>query len=613
MIRICFIILISLFCCSLPTSVIADEFDVENLSTVSHSQQYINAKKYLKTLQKVKISASNRDNWLIGTRNFRRLYLISPKGEYAPKCLFLLGKMYAEMYNIFSKSPDLKESLSYYNDVISIFPQNYLADDSYYAQAELFLKKNEKDRAKATYLKVIEKYPHGDMVKASKKKLQSFEKIAVPVAPPDTNATISKDNPYSSLNNPKKTEAQSSTNQTILSPKFWNSEEYCRISIMTSGPVKYSDKLDSKSKKTLNILFNNSQITKLSKVKTDNGLLKSISSKQIDKDKVLVKLNFNSISNYKIFSLPDPFRIIIDIQGNKNVTDDKKHIPILVLGDESDLDNSDLNVPLITANNKKRLLSSGVTLIRKRELKRFYIPGTNQNLTLAQQLGLGIKHIVIDPGHGGKDPGAMAGGLKEKDLVLQLAKKLVPLLEKKLGCKVSLTRDRDIFIPLEQRTAIANTKGADLFISLHINAHNKTSVKGIETYFLNLSTNPEAMRVAARENAISSNQMSDLQDILSSIMNNSKINESERLAGHVHGSIVRKTSRSTAFNPMRNLGVKQAPFYVLIGAQMPSILIEVGFITNSKDRRNLKNNKFLNTVCNQIVTGVKLYSNSNKL
>jgi N-acetylmuramoyl-L-alanine amidase len=234
---------------------------------------------------------------------------------------------------------------------------------------------------------------------------------------------------------------------------------------------------------------------------------------------------------------------------------------------------------------------------------------SQQQLSLAQQLGLGIGTIVIDPGHGGKDPGAIASGMKEKDIVLKTGKRLAVHLREKLGATVILTRDKDTFMPLEERTAIANTNSADLFISLHVNAHPSPDIRGIETYFLNLTTNSEAMRVAARENATSTHQLSDLQDILSDILQNSKINESSRLADQVHQSI--GSGLSEAPFTLKNMGVKQAPFYVLIGAEMPAILIEIAFISNPDDAELLGDDEFIDKLAAQISDGISQYASAN--
>jgi N-acetylmuramoyl-L-alanine amidase len=224
---------------------------------------------------------------------------------------------------------------------------------------------------------------------------------------------------------------------------------------------------------------------------------------------------------------------------------------------------------------------------------------------------LGISRVVIDPGHGGKDRGATGvGGFIEKDLTLRFSRKLADSLKKKLGLEVILTRTDDVFIPLEERTAIANTKAADLFISVHANAHRDQKLTGLETYFLNLATDAEAMRVAALENATTTRNMSDLQLILNDLMLNSKISESSRLAGEVHRRTVRRLKQR--FRGIRDLGVKQAPFYVLIGANMPSILIELGFITNKMEARRLKNSRYLRQLTDGIVEGIKEYSKTTK-
>jgi N-acetylmuramoyl-L-alanine amidase len=233
----------------------------------------------------------------------------------------------------------------------------------------------------------------------------------------------------------------------------------------------------------------------------------------------------------------------------------------------------------------------------------------DDSVSLARQLGLSVKRIVIDPGHGGKDPGCyINGGLKEKDIVLDMAKRLKIKLEKRLGCEVLLTRTTDIFIPLDERTAFANIKKADLFISLHVNAHKESAIYGIETYFLNMATDKQAVLVAARENATSEKNISDLQSILNDLMLNTKISESSRLAHSVQDGIMGDLKKKYQVN--KSLGVKQAPFYVLIGAEMPSILIETGFLTNSIERKKLISDNYREIISEGISRGVDEYIKS---
>jgi len=238
--------------------------------------------------------------------------------------------------------------------------------------------------------------------------------------------------------------------------------------------------------------------------------------------------------------------------------------------------------------------------------------GGEGELTLVRQLGLGVKRIVIDPGHGGKDPGTISpSGMKEKNIVLDVALRVATRLREKEGYEVILTRDRDIFVPLEERTAIANASEADLFLSIHVNAAPTKAARGIETYVLDLATNKDAMRVAALENATSARQVNDLQSILLDLMYNSKINESLKLAELVQDEMI--TGLNRQYRAVNNLGVKKAPFVVLIGAQMPSILTEIAFLSNPEEEERLRSDKYLASVADHISSGIGQYVQSMNL
>lgn len=230
--------------------------------------------------------------------------------------------------------------------------------------------------------------------------------------------------------------------------------------------------------------------------------------------------------------------------------------------------------------------------------------------SLARQLGLGVQRIVIDAGHGGHDPGAQGNGLVEKDLVLDVALRLQTLLQEQPGVEVVLTRDTDVFIPLEERTAIANREGADLFLSIHANASTRKDARGLETYFLNFATNPEAEAVAARENATSSQGMGHLPEIVKAITLNNKLAESRELATLVQTQMMRKLKPQNA--TLRDLGVKQAPFVVLIGAQMPSVLAEISFLTNRTDASLLKQTAYKNRIAQALCDAILKYQTSLK-
>jgi N-acetylmuramoyl-L-alanine amidase len=262
---------------------------------------------------------------------------------------------------------------------------------------------------------------------------------------------------------------------------------------------------------------------------------------------------------------------------------------------------------VLDVQGKERKLKPVTKVVARRPPKKKKVKkDTKKEISLARQLGLGVKRIIIDAGHGGKDPGAIGrNGLREKDVMLKLANLLAQKVKEKLKCQTVLTRGKDVFLPLEKRTAIANMKKGDLFISLHTNAHKDRKCMGIETYFLNIALDEDSMNVAARENATSTKNISDLQMILNDLMLNTKINESSRLARFVHKGLIKELRKK--YNKVQSRGVRQAPFYVLIGAEMPAILVEVGYITNSIENRRLYSESYLKRVASGIVKGIDLY------
>lgn len=230
--------------------------------------------------------------------------------------------------------------------------------------------------------------------------------------------------------------------------------------------------------------------------------------------------------------------------------------------------------------------------------------------TLARQLGLGVSRIVIDAGHGGNDPGAKANGVEEAELVLDIALRVEKLLKQQPGMEVILTRRTDVFIPLEERTAIANREGADLFLSIHANAARRATAKGVETYFLNFATNPEAEAVAARENATSGKSMGNLPKLVQQITLNTKVKESREFAQMVQTSMIRGLRAQN--KAVTDLGVKQAPFVVLIGAEMPSVLAEISFVTNKAEASLLKNEAYKQRIAQSLADAVLKYQASLK-
>lgn len=602
-------ILLSLFGC--VSLVSAENANQENNSNLSE-KQYSQAKDYYYLLLRDKKVQSDRRNWLKGISEFRLIYHGDPQGEFAANCLFMMAKMYYRTYMRFHQEMDLDESIANYSDVYSLFPDNTLADDALFWAAEIHLKdKNNPLQAAKLYAKQITLYPDGDKYGQAASRLQEVKgkyNFKLP-----EKYSVSQD---------------TKTLMQVLPVQYWSSDDYTRIVIRSSGPVRYKSLLTEKKQnqpRRLFVDFAQSSIEPqyTSPVPVEDGLLKKIHTTQSNPTTVRVALDIESISTYKIFSLNDPFRVIVDVHGQQKIISASKTLP--QVGQEKIAGRprpSSSSSPVIKPETTKvskepraerSQYDHNETFIvledhNKRKpgsaAKRQAVAGKT-GLTLAQQLGLRVRRIVIDPGHGGKDPGAMAHGLREKDITLNVARKTAAWLRNKYEYEVILTRERDTSLPLEERTAIANTRKADLFVSIHVNAHPSDSVRGVETFYLNLATNTEAMRVAARENATTTHNISDLQDILSELMQNSKIQESSVLADYVQNSLV-SGLRDNRYET-EDLGVKQAPFYVLIGAEMPAVLAEISFLSNRAEASLLRDQEYLNEIAEQIAVGVAGY------
>ncbi len=363
-----------------------------------------------------------------------------------------------------------------------------------------------------------------------------------------------------------------------------------RLVIEVSKKCKYSHHLlkkDQSIKVALQRLYIDIEGARLSKnctsrISIDDDILQQARAGQYQPHTVRVVVDIRSFTKYRVFALEDPFRIVVDVLGENN--DEKE---VVAVAD---------SFPRKTV--RPNLKQKSQTRISTANLK---------SSSIARQLALGVHKIIIDPGHGGRDPGAPGAikGVWEKDVVLDLSKILAQELRKRLNCEVILTRTTDKKIPLEERTSIANRERADLFISMHCNAAVNRKIKGIETYLLNLATDERAIAVAARENATSQKNISDLEFILSDLMKHAKIKESSRLANDVQKALIKKMKGK--HRGIKDLGVKQAPFYVLLGARMPSILVEAGFLSNREECRRMMKKSYKNDICTGIADGIEAY------
>lgn len=340
-------------------------------------------------------------------------------------------------------------------------------------------------------------------------------------------------------------------NVKIENIRYWSSSDYTRVVIDLSGDIEFSQNRISDPDR-LYFDFANTDIVNGLKttVPIGDGVLKTVRIGKFNQNTTRVVLDLEKFKDFNVFVLDNPVRLVIDIYGKEKDEDER------------------------------------VFAVKRK--------------------------IVIDPGHGGHDPGAIGhNGLYEKDVVLDIALKVKKILTQDSLNEVYLTRENDKYLPLEERTAFANKKRADLFVSIHANASSNRQAKGIETYLLNWTDDEEAMKVAARENAISLKkmksmykQMDTVKVITDDLMRQNKRDESIKLAHYIQKSLI------TNLDDRHNLGVKQALFYVLFGARMPSVLVEVSFISNIEEEKLLSQDSYRMKIAKSISDGILTYFTS---
>ncbi len=518
------------------------------LASTEAERAYLKAEAELKRFAESK-RIKYRRYWLQVIAKFKEIYRRYPESEVAPKALYKTARLYEELYGYSGRRSDLKEALKYYRLLWEKYPRDPLVAKALERAARIYERLGEPVKALAL-----------------RKRAKSLKTRAP--TPVSTKEAASSPSPAGNHHGLVKVKIGG----TIKQVRYWSSEDYSRVVLDLSSKVKYEAHVLKPTKDKPPRLYVDCSPARLSpylkpSIPIKDGLLKRIRLGQYRPQVVRVVLDLASLTNYRVFFLNEPPRLVIDLIGKEK--------------------------PAVKA------CPTPVT------------PPPKGDLSLAQQLGLCVRRVVIDPGHGGKDPGCRNRRLKEKDIVLKVSHLVAKKLKSKLGCEVVLTRSRDVFIPLEQRTAFANIKRADLFVSIHVNSSPKRRARGIETYYLNFASDEEAMRVAALENAASTRSLSELQDLLKNILLNTKLEESKRLAELVQKNLVSTLQRR--YRRVRNRGVKTAPFVVLIGTRMPAILVEIGFLSNPLEEKRLRDPRYLELIAEGIVKGIEAYMRSTKI
>lgn len=388
--------------------------------------------------------------------------------------------------------------------------------------------------------------------------------------------------------------------------RHWSSADVTHVAIDLDGPVgyKFSHLIEPER-----VYFDLENVTLASGILQDrltdqDGFLTSMLVSGPQKGITRVTLGLDRPVEYSVNLVPDPYRLEITFHRATGASKEKAQsaqvlAPVIASVDPPKVVGSDNSpgVQLVQVAPSAEAAKPNLSSIHEAQ------PDSNGERSLIRALGLKIGKIVIDPGHGGDDHGTMSpDGLYEKDVVLDVALRLGKLLQG-LGAEVIYTRATDRYLPLEARTAIANREGADLFVSIHANSSPDRDARGVETYFLNFTTSPESLEVAARENTVSRRPVSELRDLVQKIAQQNRTAESHEFADDVQSALTHDLPGA------RNRGVREAPFIVLTGAGMPAILTEISFMSNTDDEDNLKNGDYRQRIALALYDGIAAYIN----
>ena len=579
---------------------------------------------------------------------YQRVYMITPHAAEVPDALFAVAELNTEMGDHFGRT--------YYQNAADTYA--YLIHDypasKHVQEAMLRLANLQKDQlgdlnaATKTYQEFSRKYPHS----SHKREVQeAVAELALRKSAESGEVSARKPAREPTADTPVKTEVVSSDTKKIINggepgrSVAFPRVQKIRTSVTpdsTEVVIDLEDSVQYVSGRIANPdrIYFDLHSARLSptvahaNVHVSGGLLTKVRAAENQSGIVRIVLDVDGVRDYAVSLTKKPTRLVIELYSTSSqraastetaqrtksravsakieVADASATDATPVPADATEIKESPL-VPKPLPEPSKTSLTRTVSAKNKPDLVQpvaVPLPTRDGSSTLTRALGLKISRIVIDAGHGGHDTGTIGPtGLMEKDLCLDVALRLGKIIEQKLpGADVVYTRSDDTFVPLEERTHIANEAKADLFISIHANSSPDHAARGVETYYLNMKGSPEAMEVAARENAVSQDGIHDLEDLVKKIARTEKIDESKEFAEDVQDSLSKRIQKTA--KPVRNRGVRKAPFVVLIGADMPSILTEISFLSNPSDEQLLKKPEHRQHVAEGVYQGVSAYLQS---
>ena len=567
---------------------------------------------------------------------YQKVYLITPQAEEVTPALIAEAELYQQMAQQFDEKY-YQSAIDTYNFLLKQYPETRYRSEAIFSIAQI--QKDDLGRpevAEVTFKDFLKRFPKSEKAPKARQALKeiSDSRERENNKPPEIKGQVVQQR-ESAHGTPHVTDVHA-----------WNSETYTRIIVNLEDTVKFDSAHIASPDRVYFDLHKANLGPGLGKKTIDvqDGLLKSVRVGQNREGVVRLVLDVDGARDYSAYLLSNPYRLVIEVHSQAAVTTAKNgtgtpvpppaNAPTPALAPaKDDSTTAETNAAektneTVSANSEKDSataklaaklaatpaskstpLKSKSTAPSSAALKPPTEPKPTRDgqHSLTRALGLKIGRIVIDPGHGGHDTGTIGPhGLMEKDLCLDVALRLGHLIEQKLpGAEVIYTRKDDTFIPLEQRTAMANDAKADLFISIHANSSHDHEARGIETYYLNFATSEESLEVATRENALSQEGLHDLQDLVKKIARNEKIEESKEFASDVQDSLARRMQLVSQNE--KNRGVKKAPFVVLIGANMPSILSEISFISNPSDEKLLRKGDQRQRVADGLYRGIASY------
>ncbi len=563
-------------------------------------QLYEAARRAEESLRGSKTAMRNKNRWEDIGRKYRSVVLSFPRSGYCDDALHYEGGVYRDAAERFDDRRFAVRAADAWALLIRGYPASKWVPKALYAQVRLYAGRlHDEAEARRALERLQKRAPESAETRLAAAVLarpEARRRAAAPAPKAPAERTPKAAEPAkaeASRPVPVKQEVKpADPPTTVQNIRHWVGDLHTRVVIDLSGPTPHTEGRLTNPDRVFFDLHGSTPDEELEgrAFPIEGSHLQQIRLGVPEPKTTRVVLDFSSVREVSVFALPDPYRLVVDIHGAPPATV---------------ADAADGNATAREAGAAPRTAAS--TTPGSEDEASLSLPRPTQGgYSVARQLGAGIGRIVIDAGHGGKDPGTHAGSLREKDIALDIAKRLRDNLQGR-GFEVIMTRDKDIFLPLEQRAFIANSRKADMFISIHVNAARNRRAQGLETFYLNLATSDDAAEVAARENASTGKvRFSDVPKLLKQIMNHTFVEESRELATTTQAAIAQSILGGVK-HPL-NRGVKTAGFHVLLGAQMPAVLVEVGFVSNREEARQLRSSSHRTKLAAAIADGVTRYA-----